>query len=137
MDGADRVAEPEGGYQFEPLSQRVIAAAIAVHKELGPGFREEVYDSALRLELEERGIQYARQVEIPVHYRGRFVGTHTLDLLIEGTQVVELKSVAVLLEVHHAQLTAYLRAADVRVGLLLNLGTMPLGIKRQVNRYNG
>jgi GxxExxY protein len=114
----------------------VIAAAIAVHKELGPGFREEVYENGLCMELEERGIPYARQIEIPVHYRGECVGSHTLDLLVEGSLVLELKSVSVLLDVHYAQLTAYLRAADARIGLLLNFGMMPLGIKRQVNRFN-
>jgi GxxExxY protein len=132
-----RVAEPGGGYQFEPCSQRVIGAAIAVHKELGPGFREELYENALCLEFDRRGLQYQRQLEIPVSYQGIQVGTHTLDLLVERALVVELKSVSILVDVHYAQLQAYLRAADVRAGLLLNFGELPLGIKRLVNNYTG
>src|SRR5713101_5091283 len=77
---ACRIAEPQGQYQFEPLSSRVIAAAIAVHKQLGPGFREELYENALCIELDRRGLSYARQVDVPVHYDGILVGTHTLDL---------------------------------------------------------
>src|SRR5207237_7199321 len=129
------VAEPQGVYQFEPLSERVIGAALEVHRQLGPGFREEVYENALRLEFDTRGIQYLSQCEIPVHYQGVLVGEHKLDFLVESALVVELKSVSLLLDVHFAQLPAYLRAADVRVGLLLNFGEHPLKIKRLVNKY--
>src|SRR5437879_13162244 len=110
-----RIAKPQGGYQFEPRSQRVIGAAMAVHKALGPGVREELYEEALCLEFDSLGLKYDRQLDIPVTYRGVSVGTHTLDLLVEGALVVELKSVTGLVEVHYAQLRAYLRAADVRV----------------------
>ncbi len=137
MDETVRVNEPEGGYQFEPLSQQVIGAALAVHKQLDPGFREEVYENALCMELDKRGLRYDRQVDISVHYDGALVGTHTLDLLVERSLVVELKAVFTLAEVHYAQLTAYLRAADARVGLLLNFGQLPLGIKRLVNTHRG
>ena len=132
-----RIAEPEGGYHFDPLSNRAIGAAIAVHKELGPGFREELYDNALCLEFDRRGVPYERQLDIPVRYHGVVVGTHTLDLLVEKALVVELKSVSMLLAVHYAQVEAYLGAADARVGLLLNFGAVPLGIKRLVNNYAG
>jgi len=135
MDETVRVNEPGGGYQFEPLSQRVIGAALAVHKQLGPGFREDVYENALCMELDKQGLQYHRQPDITVRYDGVPVGTHTLDLLVEGSLVVELKAVFALADVHYAQLTAYLRAADVRVGLLLNFGQLPLGIKRMVNKH--
>ena len=84
MAEASGISEPREGYQFEPRSQRVIGAAIAVHKQLGPGFREEVYENALCMELDKRGLQYARQVDIPVRYDGALVGEHTLDLLVEG-----------------------------------------------------
>ena len=132
-----RVAEPGGGYQFEPRSQRVIGAAIAVHKALGPGFREELYENALCLEFDRLGLQYECQVEIPVSYHGVLVGTHFLDLLVQRALVVELKSVTEQLDVHYAQLRAYLRAADARVGLLINFGALPIGIKRLVNKYTG
>src|SRR5205809_62390 len=138
MEEGLRIAEPSGaGYVFEPLSQRVIGAAIEVHKRLGPGFREEVYHNALGIELEKRSLRYARKVVIPVSYDGLKVGEHELDLLVADSIVVELKAVSCLLEVHQAQVTAYLRAADVRVGLLLNFGELPLGIKRIVNKYIG
>jgi GxxExxY protein len=137
MDETGHVAEPQVGYQFEPLSQRVIGAAIAVHTQLGPGFREDVYENALCLEFDMRGLRYERQCDIPAYYDGVLVGDHTLDLLVEGSLVIELKAVSVLAEVHYAQLTAYLRAANVRVGLLLNFGQMPLGIKRLVNNHKG
>jgi len=135
MERAWGVAEPPGHYQFEPLSGHVIAAAIAVHKQLGPGFREELYENALCIELDKRGLRYARQVDVPVYYDGILVGTHTLDLLIGGSIVAELKSVAALSDVHYAQLQAYLQAANVGVGLLLNFGDYPLGIKRLVNKH--
>jgi GxxExxY protein len=120
---------------FDPLSHRVIGAAIEVHRKLGPGFREDVYENALCIELERRRLQVARQVDIPVHHDGVEVGRHTLDLVIEQRIILELKAVSQLLEVHVAQLTAYLRAADLRLGLLLNFGAMPLDIKRVVNDY--
>jgi GxxExxY protein len=137
VDEQSRVAEPEGAYQFEPVSRRVIAAALAVHKQLGPGFREEIYENALCIELERQGLRNTRQTDTLVHYDGRLVGSHTLDLVVEDTVVVELKSVATLLEVHHAQLQGYLRAAGKHIGLLLNFGEHPLRIKRMVNRYDG
>ena len=136
MEEEEAVAEPGGSYNFEPLSQQILNAAIEVHKRLGPGFREEVYENALCIELQKRGLRYARQVSIPVYYEAVQVGDHTLDLVVDGSIVIELKAVSCLLEVHRAQLMAYLRAANVRVGLLLNFGELPLGIKRVVNRYN-
>src|SRR5436309_17408 len=116
MDESLRVAEPAGiGYQFEPLSQRVIGAAIEVLRRLGPGFREEIYHNALGIELGKRDLRYERGVVFPVFYDGVKVGEHELDLLVEKSLVVELKAVSCFLEVHQAQLTAYLHAADVRV----------------------
>ncbi len=132
----ERVGEPEGErYGFEPASQQTIGAALEVMRQLGPGFREAVYQEALCIELRKRGIRYERQVEIPVYYEGVQVGTHVLDLVVEGTVVVELKAISVLTEVHRAQLVAYLRASNLRVGLLLNFGELPLGIRRVVNRH--
>lgn len=122
-------------YNFEPTSEKVIGAAIAVHKALGPGFREEVYQNALCLELEKRGLKVARSVIIPVYYDGVEVGKHMLDLVVDDRLVVELKAVSCFLEIHGAQLMAYLRAADLRVGLLLNFGEWPLGIRRHINKF--
>src|SRR2546421_2016552 len=137
MDEELWVGEPRASYEFESLSGRIIAAAIAVHKQLGPGFREEVYENALCIEFEKHGLRFSRQAEVNVHYDGKLVGKHALDFLVEDKIVIELKSVAVLLDVNYAQLRGYLRATGKRVGLLLNFGEHPLGIKRMVNRYDG
>jgi GxxExxY protein len=136
MDEELSVSEPRGSYEFEPLSSRVIAAAIAVHKQLGPGFREEIYENALCIEFNRRGLTFARQADVNVYYDGKLVGKYSLDFLVGDKVVVELKSVTVLLDVHHAQLRGYLRATGKRVGLLLNFGQHPLGIKRMVNSYD-
>ena len=108
-----------------------------MHRRLGPGFREELYENALCIEFDKRGIGYSRQVPITVHYDGHEIGLHGLDLIVEGSLVLELKAVSCLLDVHAAQLLAYLRAANAPVGLLLNFGEMPLKVKRLVNNYPG
>jgi GxxExxY protein len=136
MDVDLMVSEPRAGYEFESLSGRVIAAAVEVHKQLGPGFREEVYENALCIELRRQGLRFSRQSEVNVFYDGKLVGEHSLDFLVEERIVIEMKSVAVLLDVHYAQLRGYLRATRKRVGLLLNFGEHPLGIKRMVNGYD-
>lgn len=123
------------GVTFDPLSQRVIEAALAVHRKLGPGFREELYENALCIELEKRGISYRRQVTVSVTYDAQLIGSHTLDLVVENSLVIELKAVNTILEVHQQQLLGYLRAAAVPVGLVLNFGAFPLQIKRVVNGY--
>jgi GxxExxY protein len=121
--------------KFDELSQQVIGAAIEVQRKLGPGFREDVYERALMLELRKRSIPFRAQVVISVRYDGTEVGSHTLDLLVAEMLVVELKAISALAEVHRAQTLAYCRAANVPVGLLLNFGELPLGIRRIVNNY--
>jgi len=111
----------------------VIGAAIEAHKRLGPGFREDVHERALYIELEKRGISFVRQFEVDVFYDGLKVGEHVLDLVVEGRLVVELKAVSALAEVHRDQVVGYLRAANLELGLLLNFGESPLGIRRLVN----
>ena len=134
---AGGVSEPGGiQYAFEPISDQVIGAAIAVHKALGPGFREDLYEAALLLELDKRGIPYEPQKKITVYYLGKPVGTHVLDLVVGGCLVVELKATSALGEVHTAQLLGYLRASRLRVGLILNFGEMPLGIRRVINSFD-
>ena len=112
------------------LSGKVIAAAVAVHRELGPGFLESIYETALGLELDALGVLYARQKTIPVLYRTILVGEHRLDLLVEGKLIVELKSVADLDKIHFSIMRSYLKATGLQDGLLLNFATMPLTIKR-------
>ena len=121
------------GHEFEVCSGRLIGAAVAVHSALGPGFLESIYQGALEIELEMRGIDFRRQVEVDVRYRGEVVGRHRLDILVEESVVVELKAVSAVLEAHLAQLRSYLKATDTRVGLLLNFSTPVLGVRRVVN----
>lgn len=115
------------------LSYRVVGAALAVHRALGPGFLEVLYEEALVYELGRRGIAVERQVVVPVRYLDLQVGTHRLDLLIEDTIVVELKSVETLIPIHFAVLSSYLRATNKRLGLLMNFRNPTLTTKRILN----
>jgi len=120
------------GHAFDELSGRVISAAIAVHRELGPGFLESIYESALKTALRHRGITYEAQKDVTVVFEGEEVGVHRLDLLVENEIVVELKAVKALEEVHFAQVKSYLKATGLHVGLLLNFNAPTLIVKRVV-----
>lgn len=113
----------------------IIAAAIAVHRELGPGFLESVYERAMAVELARLGLPFRRQVRVPVLYRGVRVGLHVVDLLIDDRIVVELKAVRDLEDVHYVVLRSYLRAVDREIGLLLNFAKPSLQIKRVSTHY--
>jgi GxxExxY protein len=112
------------------LTDRIIGAAIAVHKTLGPGFLESIYEEALCVEFDAVGISYERQKTIPLTYRDRPIGEHRVDLLVEGTVVVELKAISALEQIHFAVVRSYMKAVGCDVGLLLNFATMPLTVKR-------
>jgi GxxExxY protein len=120
-------------HQFEELSKRIIGAAINVHRELGPGFLESIYEEALKIELPRLGLHYDSQKEIMIKYLSVEVGLHRLDLLIENVIIVELKAVTKLADIHFAQLRSYLKATRLKVGLLLNFAKPTLEIKRVVN----
>jgi GxxExxY protein len=123
------------GRVFDDLSSEVIAAAIQVHRQLGPGFLEGVYEQAPRIELGKRGIPFECQKEILVSYEGQVVGRHVLDLLVGNSLVVELKAVARFEPVHLAQCKSYLRAVGSNVGLLLNFGDTTLDVRRVVVQF--
>lgn len=120
---------------LESLAHEVIGAAIEVHQAIGPGFPERVYQNALGLELELRGIAYETEHDVVVIYKGKAVGQGRTDLLVDQQLIVELKVVSELAEVHRAQVSAYLKATGLRLGLLLNFNTAVLkdGIKRVIN----
>lgn len=120
-------------HQFDDGSDVIIAAAIEVHKRLGPGFLESVYEQALKLELAKRGIPHEAQKPVQVLYDGQVVGNHVLDLLVDGRIVVELKAIKALEDVHFAQVRSYLRATGLRLGLLMNFNSRILIVKRIVN----
>ena len=112
----------------------VIEACIEVHRHIGPGFPESVYEEALCIELAERGIPFERQVPCPVNYKGHNVGHGKMDVVVAGCLVLELKTVDSLGRVHFAQVMSYLRASGHRLGLLINFNVPMLkdGIRRIV-----
>ena len=119
----------------DPRTSRIIGAAIEVHRQLGPGLLESVYEECLCHELSLRGIRFVRQVDIPVIYKGLKLDCgYRLDLVVEDEIIVELESVEHVLPVHEAQLLSYLRLAGKRVGLLINFNVPLLaeGIIRRV-----
>jgi GxxExxY protein len=119
--------------ESDPLSEQVIGACIEVHRHLGPGLLESIYEECLCHELTLRGIAYARQVEVPLHYKGVLLdSSFRLDLVVERRLALELKSVDLLLPVHSAQLLTYLRLTAMPVGLLVNFNVALLtkGLRR-------
>jgi GxxExxY protein len=120
------------GHDFEPLSAKVIEAAIAVHKALGPGFLEPIYHRALRVALSQRDMPYENKKAVRICFEGVKVGVHQLDLLVDAQIVVELKAVKALDDVHFAQVRSYLTATGLRVGLLINFNAPTLVVKRIV-----
>ena len=124
------------------LSSKIIQAAITVHKELGPGLLESVYNDCLVIELQDMDVEVRSEVRLPVFYRGRKIKDEgfRLDLLVEDLIIVELKSAEMIQPVHKKQLLTYLRLADKPLGLLINFSNAVLkdGISRIINnRYQG
>ena len=118
--------------ELENLSKQVIGCAITVHKTLGPGFLENIYENALVVELARAGLQVESQLAHSVNYREVEVGLHRIDLLVQGQLVVELKATSGLEDIHFAQVRSYLKALGLKHGLLLNFASMPLTIKRVI-----
>ncbi len=116
--------------EHEELTGTIIGAAIAVPRELGPGFVESVYDNALAIELGSRSVAFQSQLSVPVLYRGAEVGVHRLDLFVADEIVVELKAVKDITDVHFAVVRSYLRAVGRRHGLILNFAKSTLEVKR-------
>jgi GxxExxY protein len=122
------------------IAEKVIGAAIEVHRHLGPGLLESAYDECLCYELNRQGVGFERQVHLPIDYKGlRLDCAYRLDLLVEELLIVEIKAVDQVLSIHKSQLLTYLRAAHKHVGLLINFNTPMLrtGIRRIVNEYSG
>jgi len=113
-------------------TERIIGCALEVHRELGPGLLESVYESALCIELEAAGLPFKRQVGVPLRYKGHLISEHRPDLVVADQVIVEVKSIERLHPVHMAQMITYLRVCHLRVGLLLNFNSAVLkhGIRR-------
>lgn len=118
----------------EDLAHAVIGAAIEVHKELGPGYSENIYEEALAYELRLRQIPFERQRPMTLHYKGHEIGSIRLDMLVSGLLVVELKTAEAIIPAHTGQVIRYLKALDLNLGLLLNfdVAKMQTGIRRVV-----
>ena len=126
--------QKEPGLELDALAHAVIGAAIEVHRQLGPGFLEHVYEEAMAIELAERRIPFQRQLTFPVYYKRVLVTESRLDLLVGELLVVELKAVEDLRPLHTAQVLSYLRTGEFQLGLLFNFNVYSLrqGIRRVV-----
>jgi GxxExxY protein len=123
-------------WQLNKISYKVIGAAMEVHRELGPGLSENIYEEALIIELQLRNIEVKQQVYVPVHYKGRQLEhNYKIDLIVEDEVIVELKAANDHHDVHTAQLLSYLKVTNKQLGLLINF-KFPLlkdGVKRILN----
>ena len=129
-----KAGKVEPNQRVDRLAREVIGAAIEVHRHLGPGFLESVYEEALVIELTLRGIPFERQRPVPVSYKERNVGEGRVDLLVAQELLVELKAVEALAPIHKAQVISYLKAMGLHLGLLINFNVPVLraGIQRVV-----
>lgn len=121
-------------YKYSDLTAKIIGCAITVHKALGNGFQEVIYQRALEIELREAGISFEREFEMPIFYKGAHIGTRRVDFLVEAVISVELKALIKLEDVHFAQAINYLEAYNLEIGLLINFGETSLNFKRLTNK---
>lgn len=120
------------GYDFDDATGDIIGCALEVHRTLGPGFREIVYQRALAMELEAAGLEFSREVKIPIFYKDRQIDTRRADFLIEDV-MVEIKAKSQMAPEDYVQALNYVKASGFKLGLLLNFGAGRLQIKRLVN----
>ena len=121
-------------YAYSELTSKIIGCALEVHKTLGNGFQEVIYQRALEIEMNLAGIDAKREFEMPIYYRDYKIGTRRVDFLVTGTVSVELKAVTKLEDVHFAQAINYLEAYNMEIGLLINFGEPSLVVKRLTNK---
>jgi len=132
---AQKRREGQGSAEYDPLTSKIIGAAIEVHRHLGPGLLESVYEDCLCHELSLRGVAFCCQILLPLTYKGlNLASTYRLDIMVEDSVIVEVKATEAALPVHLAQLMSYLRLSGRRVGLLINFHVPYLsnGIERFV-----
>ena len=126
--------KPRERLEHEDLTDKIIGCAIEVHKRLGPGFLESIYENAFILELEKHNLHVQRQQEVIVKYDGIEVGRHRLDLILNDTIVVELKAVKNIEDVHFAIVKSYLKALGKEHGLIINFSKPVLEVKRVIHK---
>ena len=121
--------------ELNDLSNRIIGIAIDIHKKLGPGFQEKIYEEALLKEFQKSGIGFEKQKVVRVEYDGMNLGNQRIDLLVDGEVIVEIKACTKIIPLHRDQVISYLKTANKRLGLILNFGRSKLEIKRVVNNF--
>ncbi len=120
--------------EIDKLTHKIIGCAMAVHRVLGNGFQEVVYQRALAIEFRHAGLEYLREMEMELFYRDEPIGTRRVDFFVEGEVMVELKAVEVLNGIHKAQAINYCEAYNIADGLLINFGSTSLEYRRVFNK---
>ena len=120
--------------KHKDITEKIIGAAFEVHKFLGNGFQEVVYQRALAIEMKKTGVEFVREIKQDIFYKDfpKPIGTRRADFVVAGEVLVELKAISVLADVHEAQILNYLKAYRLEIGLLLNFGSKSLEIKRLI-----
>ena len=121
-------------YKHSDLTAKIIGAALEVHKILGNGFQEVIYQRALAIELANQGLTFLREQEMSIEYKGADIGTRRVDFFVEEKVMVEIKALIQLEDVHLAQAINYLEAYDLEIGLLINFGSKSLEFKRLMRK---
>ena len=121
-------------YKYSELTSKIIGCAMTVHKSLGNGFQEVIYQRALEIEMSMEKLAFNREFEMPIFYRDQQIGTRRVDFLVENNISVELKAITKLEDVHFAQAINYLEAYNLEIGLLINFGENSLNFKRLTNK---
>ena len=130
-----KVSSVKPADELNDLSYRIIGIAIEVHKKLGPGFQEKIYEQALLKEFEKSSIEFEKQKVVRVDYDGFDLGNQRIDLLVNGKIILEIKTCTKIIPIHRDQVISYLKTADRKLGLILNFGRRKLEIKRVVHNF--
>jgi GxxExxY protein len=120
--------------KYSEVTEKIIGSAMKVHREMGFGFQEYIYQRALEIEFKKNSLSFIREYEMPIYYAGEKIGIRIVDFLVEGKIMVELKAMTELNDAHFAQTFNYLEASGIEIGLLINFGTKSLQFKRLHNR---
>ncbi|HEY3333134.1 MAG TPA: GxxExxY protein [Capsulimonadaceae bacterium] len=123
-------------YSDSALTSQIIGCAMEVHKELGNGFQELIYQRALAIEMATHDLTFVREQEMPIFYKGQDIGTRRVDFFVADTVMVEIKAIIQLEDVHLAQALNYLEAYNLRIGLLINFGARSLQFKRVTRKQS-